>query len=590
MTLDRRCSDMIDRRKSPNMMPDRDIPFLISTDEERNRATFLSANDGTSFIHEKSDQLREEVVQARQKIARLRELAVLSREEQVRIREAVVYDLESKNSLREDIAASVEQKLGGDSNDESEQEELNLTMRLANEKLVITSIKLQIANEEIEKSKLEMTRLAHYDFLTDLPNRAQLYDRIGQAIAMAKRNPTKLAILLLDLDRFKQVNDTLGHSIGDGLLQSVAQRLKSAVRNSDTVSRLGGDEFVLLLSEVGEEEGLAQKLEKIHAIITAPYSVAGHDLHIGATIGISVFPQDGEDSATLIRNADTAMYYAKENGRNNYQFYMHEMGARDAERLDVEVGLHHALNEDEFVLFYQAQFNLENDEVSGVEALIRWQHPRRGLLFPSGFIAIAEDCGVIVPMGRWVLREACRQAKSWLDASLRFNIIAVNISALEFESNDFLENIQSVLQETGLPASFLELELTESSLMKNIDATATTLHILRSMGVSISIDDFGTGYSSLSYLKNFPIDTMKIDQSFVRDITTRDDNILLNAIIGIGKSLRHQVIAEGVENAVQLAFLRENKCTAVQGYYLNVPMPVDEFDEFLKQRRATHVV
>ena len=590
MTQDRRHSDIKDRRTLPELDHDKNAPQASETDKDACIVTFMTTKGDTILRREISTQLSEEPTPVKQEIARLRGNSLSEIKEEIHPGEIGECGQEEKSLLPGGSIVSGEQIVLDENKDQIEQLDQNVKLRLVNEQLVIASIRLQVAHEEVEKSKAEMTRLAHFDFLTDLPNRAQLYDRIGQAIAMAKRHPAKLAILLLDLDRFKVINDTLGHSIGDNLLQSVAQRLKSTVRNTDTVSRLGGDEFVLLLSEVGQDDSLALKLSKIHDIVTAPYRVAGHDLHVGASIGVSIFPDNGDDSATLIRNADTAMYYAKKIGRNKVQFFLPEMGARDAARQDVEIGLHQALKKGEFVLHYQAQFDLENWKISGVEALIRWNHPIKGLISPAGFISIAEECGVIVQMGRWVLREACRQAKSWLEAGLPFNVIAVNISALEFESKEFLQNVQSALRETGLAPNRLELELTETALMKNIDIAAVTLHKLRSMGVSISIDDFGTGYSSLSYLKKFPIDTMKIDQSFVRDISKKDDDILLNAVIGIGKSLRHRVIAEGVENSTQLDFLRENECTAVQGFYMNIPMAAAEFSEFLKESPFTHPI
>jgi diguanylate cyclase (GGDEF)-like protein len=552
--------------------------------------------------HGKLARLREEVVRARKDS--LRENDLVTREDEVHVREDAALGRESKASLREDAAqgreteaslreesaASREQEIHVAGIYSAEQQDHNIKLRRANEQLVIASLQLQIASEEIEKSKVEMAHLAHHDFLTDLPNRMQLYDRIAQAIASAKRHHEKLAVLFLDLDRFKSVNDNLGHAIGDKLLQSVAQRLKSAIRSTDTVSRQGGDEFVLLLSEVNEEEALALKIEKIHQTVTAPYRLAGNDLHIGATIGISIFPQDGEDTETLVRNADAAMYHGKENGRNRYQFFKWEMHVRDVERQEVEASLRQALDRQQFVLFYQAQITLESGAVTGAEALIRWRHPSRGLLLPAWFVPVAEDSGAIVPIGRWVLREACRQAQSWLEAGLAFNVMAVNISAREFENDDFLENVRRALQETGLAPDHLELELTETVLMKSIESTAATLHALRAMGVRISIDDFGTGYSSLSYLKRFPVDTLKIDKSFVHDILTEDDDILVNAVIGIGKSLRHQVIAEGVETAKQLAYLRENDCAAAQGFYLNVPMIAEEFAAFLKQGVPANVL
>lgn len=581
MTLERRCSSIPDRRArhgtdSPQARVAGSKPAApIKAPTPSNEA--LVSNPQNSTL------IREEVMQSREGSSRLREDTVLARENAAQERETTA-------SLREESITSREQEIHDKHIVKAAQQDRNAKLKQANEQLVITSVQLQIATEEIERSKAEMTHLANHDFLTDLPNRMQLHDRIGQAIARAKRYQTKLAVLFLDLDRFKIVNDSLGHAIGDKLLQSVAQRLKGAIRATDTVSRHGGDEFVLLLSEVDDCETLALTIEKIHKIITASYDIAGHDLDIGATIGISMFPEDGEDSGALIRNADAAMYFAKENGRNKYQFFEHEMRARNMARQDIETNLRQALDKHQFVLFYQAQINLESGDITGAEALIRWRQPNGGLLLPAWFMPVAEDCGAIVQIGRWVLREACREAQSWLEADLPFNVIAVNISAREFESDDFLAHVHNVLLETGLTADRLELELTETVLMKNIESTVATLHALRSMGVRISIDDFGTGYSSLSYLKQFPLDTLKIDQSFVRDISISDNDVLVDAVIGIGKGLRLQVVAEGVETAAQLAFLRTSHCATVQGFYLNVPMIAEDFSAFLQRGVPAHIL
>jgi len=567
MNDDRRSSGIHDRRKPSGI--------------NRQQGELASANESTG------SNVDETSIQPHRECALLREDAVLAREEQVHVRENTAHGRETKALQREEWATSREQAIHDDCTSKTAQQDHNVKLRQANEQLVIASVQLQISTEKIENAKAEMTHLAHHDFLTDLPNRMQLYDRIAQAIALANRHHTKLTVLFLDLDRFKVVNDSLGHVIGDKLLQSVALRLKSAIRNSDTVSRLGGDEFVLLLSEVSQMEIFALTIEKIHKIITAPYCIAGHDLHIGATIGISRFPEDGEDAETLIRNADTAMYYAKENGRNQYQFFKQEMHSREAKRHVVESSLYEAIDKRQFVLFYQTQINLESGAITGAETLIRWRHPSRGLLLPAWFLPVAEDCGAIVLIGRWVLREACQQAKSWLDAGLAFNVIGVNVSAREVENDNFLTNVRAVLRETGLAPHYLELELTETTLMKNIESTAGTLHALRSMGVRISIDDFGTGYSSLSYLKRFPVDTIKIDKSFVHDIATGNNDILLNAIIDIGTNLQYKIIAEGLETAKQLVFLRANRCTAVQGFHLNAPMMAGEFATVLKQMSSS---
>jgi diguanylate cyclase len=570
MQTDRRFSGVQDRRQ-PGAMNRRPRGVIdISEQNSANTASAMPAID--------------EALLSREKSALLRENANLAREEQIHVREDAAHGREVQALQREDSVTVREQGVSEAQILCTTEDDFNLQqLRQANEHLVIASVQSQILTEELERSKTAMSHLAHHDFLTDLPNRTQLNDRIGQAIALAKRHHTKLAVLFLDLDRFKLVNDSFGHATGDKLLQAVAQRLKSATRSTDTVSRYGGDEFVLLLSEVSQEATLALNTDKLHKIVTAAYNIAGNDVQIGATIGISVYPQDGDDAEALIRHADDAMYYAKENGRNKYQFFSQEMRAREIERQGFEASLYQALDQRQFELFYQAQIALESGAITGAEALIRWHHPNRGLLLPGWFVPVAEECGAIVPMGRWVLREACRQAKSWQDAGLNLNVMAVNISAREFENDDFLDHVRTVLQETGLAPHHLELELTETVLMKSIEGTAATLHMLRSMGVMVSIDDFGTGYSSLSYLQRFPVDTIKIDQSFVRDIATGDGDIMVNAIIGIGKSLRHQVIAEGVETAEQLAFLHENHCTAVQGFYLNVPMSSDDFATFLQQ-------
>ena len=526
----------------------------------------------------KSDQRRPGSLAPRvsKDIQRQQERTLLTREQEV--------------SSREESATLREQAISDAQALTDTQGDSNLQLREANEHLVIASIESHIMAEKLEKSRAEMSHLANHDFLTDLPNRMQLYDRISQAIASAKRNANKLTILFMDLDRFKDVNDSFGHVVGDQLLQAVAQRLTGAVRDSDTVSRPGGDEFVLLLPDAGHENLLVPMIEKIHAAITAPYTIAGNDLNIGTTIGISIFPEDGEEVETLIRCADAAMYHAKENGRNTYQFFKKEMRGRSTKQQDMEENLLQALALQQFVLFYQAQINLKNGAVTGVEALIRWHHPERGLLLPESFIQDAEDCGAIVAIGLWVLLEACNQAQAWLNAGLTFNMMAVNVSAHQFTNNDFLENVQSVLRQSGLAPHRLELELTETVLLKNIASTTTTLHALRAIGVKIAIDDFGTGYSSLSYLKQFPVDTMKIDRSFVQDISSSEDDILVKAIIGIGNGFRHQIIAEGVETVEQLTILRENDCSTAQGYYLNRPMIAEEFAEFLKTGVAKHLL
>lgn len=428
---------------------------------------------------------------------------------------------------------------------------------------------------------LKMAHLAQHDALTDLPNRSLLTQRLIQAIALAGRHDRQVAVLFLDLDHFKNVNDTLGHAIGDKLLQSVGERLGSCVRMSDTVCRQGGDEFIVLLSEIGGRADAIRCADKIITAVAATHPIDGDEISIGCSIGISVFPENGQDAGVLLKAADTAMYYAKEHGRNRYQCFDREMKARDIEYASVEEDLSAALQRQEFILHYQAQVDLKTGTITGTEALVRWQHPGRGLLQPAQFIPIAEACGQIVPIGQWVLREACRQTKAWLDAGLRPMRIAVNISALEFRNKQFLASLRAILNETGLEPCYLELELTESVLMEDAESTGAVLSALKAMGVQLAIDDFGTGFSSLSYLTRFQIDALKIDQSFVRAITPDPESIILGAVIGMAKSLKHRVIAEGVETPGQLESLQDLHCGEGQGYLFQRPGDADAFADLL---------
>jgi predicted signal transduction protein with EAL and GGDEF domain len=352
------------------------------------------------------------------------------------------------------------------------------------------------------------------------------------------------------------------------------------------VSRQGGDEFVVLLAEIEHAEDAARSAEKMVLALAAPHNVAGKELHITGSIGISIYPDDGQDAETLIKCADTAMYHAKNKGRNNYQFFTDDMNVRAVERQFLEANLRRALEQREFVLHYQPKIDIETEAITGVEALIRWRHPERGLIPPALFVPVAEDCGLIVPIGRWVLHEACRQAQAWIDAGLPPLPIAVNISATEFQGKDFLDGVRATLAQTRLNPRYLELELTESVLMQDAGTTAASLIALKALGVRLAIDDFGTGYSSLSYLRQFPIDTLKIDQSFVREITagSRDDTIV-GAIISMGKSLKQKVIAEGVETVEQLAFLRRKHCGEGQGYHFSRPVSADDFATLLRTRK-----
>ena len=442
---------------------------------------------------------------------------------------------------------------------------------------------LHDASVEQAATLTKIKHLAQHDFLTGLPNRLLLNDRLSHAITLAARHGTKLAVLFLDLDNFKHVNDSLGHCVGDKLLESVAQRLRHCTRTSDTVSRQGGDEFIIVTAPEKHAEGVALAAEKILSEIALPHCVAGHQLHVSTSIGISVYPQDGLDADTLVKNADTAMYHAKKRGRDNYQFFNREMNLRAVERQVIEMQLRHALERGEFELFYQPKVKLNSGVICGAEALLRWHHPQRGLILPDHFVPIAEDCGLIGAIGHWVLREACSQARLWSERGLQPGSIAVNVSASEFRTPGFLDGVRSTLDATGFNAHQLELELTESVLMSNAEASDATLRSLKEIGVKLVVDDFGTGYSSLSYLKQFPIDVLKIDQSFMRNVEAASDNgIIVTAVIGMGRNLRLRVVAEGVETRAQWRFLKTLHCDEGQGFFFSLPVKAEQFARLLE--------
>jgi len=430
---------------------------------------------------------------------------------------------------------------------------------------------------------LRMSYLAQHDSLTKLPNRMLLSDRLTQALRFAERYHQRLAVLFVDLDHFKNINDSLGHAIGDRLLQSVAQRLLGCVRSSDTVSRQGGDEFVILLPEVAHAQGASLSADKILQALNLPHHIDKHDLYVTGSIGIASYPEDGTDAEALMKAADIAMYHAKANGRNSYEFFAPEMNVKVVERQLVESGLRHAIERQELEMFYQPIMDLASGEITGAEALVRWRHPLRGLLEPAQFIGIAEETGLIVPIGRWALRQACLQAKIWQAAGLPQLRMAFNVSAAELRAKEFVEGVRAALEDTGLPPQLLELELTESFLLQDLKSTAAVLMAVRELGVGLALDDFGTGYSSLTYLKRFPIDCIKIDKSFVRNLMTdADDASIVGAIISMGRSLKVRVVAEGVETRNQLAFLQSASCPEAQGYYFSRPMAARELTQRLR--------
>jgi diguanylate cyclase (GGDEF)-like protein len=440
------------------------------------------------------------------------------------------------------------------------------------------------ANQGLEAEIVErrlsdqrVTHMAHHDALTALPNRTLLTDRVEQAIARAGRSGNKVALLFLDLDRFKNVNDSLGHGVGDQLLQAVATRLTTCLRTEDTAARLGGDEFIISLPEVVDGAEPARVAARILAELARPFDVAGHQLPAEVSIGISVYPDDGANAQTLLRNADTAMYHAKESGRGNFQFFSQQMNERVSRRLSTETSMRRALDRGEFALHYQPLIHLVSGGIAGAEALLRWPQPDQRVVSPADFIPVAEDTGLIVPLGEWVLREACTQAKAWQarQPGLR---IAVNLSPRQFRQKHLVATIEKILHDTGLEPQLLELELTEGMLMHHADDTVRTLAQLHEMGVQLAIDDFGTGYSSLSYLKRFPIHTLKVDRSFVKDlIDDPDDAAIVTAIIAMARGLDLRVVAEGVETEGQASFLKSLACDLAQGFHFGRPVPASEF-------------
>ena len=440
---------------------------------------------------------------------------------------------------------------------------------------------------EYLKKEEKLNYLAYHDVLTGLPGRTLFHDRLVQAVTNAHRHGDKLGVLFIDLDHFKNINDSLGHYVGDMLLKQVAALFTACMREDDTVARLGGDEFVVILASMASEDEAWMVSQKILKLMTEPFTIEAHELFVTCSIGIALYPKDGDDAKTLLQSADGALYLAKNKGRNNAQFCTAEMNAKALERLTLESELRQAINRQEFLLHYQPRVDMVSGEITGMEALVRWQHPVQGLLYPTKFIPVAEESGLIVPLGEWVLRTACEQNKAWQLAGLKPVSIAVNLSARQFKQQDLVELVSNILQETELDPSYLELELTESMVMQNVEAAIATLTQFKVIGVKLSIDDFGIGYSSLNYLKHFPIGFLKIDQSFVRDITTnRDDAIIAKIIISMAHDLGLRVIAEGVETEEQKSFLCSHRCDEMQGYFFSMPLPAEEFEILLKERRC----
>ncbi|MGU3348111.1 putative bifunctional diguanylate cyclase/phosphodiesterase [Pseudomonas monsensis] len=429
---------------------------------------------------------------------------------------------------------------------------------------------------------LKVSHLLQYDSLTGLPNSTLLGDRLSQALAVSRRHDKQLVVMFLGLDRFKRINNALGHPAGDEMLKRVGQQLLLCVRESDSVFRYGSDEFVVILSDINHPQQTHAVAEKVLAAVRVPQMIAGHDVSVTASLGISVYPEDGPDTIELIKKAETAMRNVKETGPNDIGFFIEAMNLRAREQHSIESGIRRALQQQEFVLHYQPKVDLRSARVVGAEALVRWQKPGHGWVYPADFIPVAEDSGLIVPLSKWVLAEACRQTRAWQVAGLPPIRVSVNTSPIDFRQRDFVEGVEQVLAQTGLGPEWLELEITEGVLMQNVDATMTALARLKALGTRLAIDDFGTGYSSLSYLRRFPIDVLKIDQSFIRGLSdNHNDAALVSAIISLGKTLGLNVIAEGIETAGQLAFLKAHHCEEGQGYFFSKALPADAFARLL---------
>lgn len=454
--------------------------------------------------------------------------------------------------------------------------------------IALKVIGLERTIEERVQELLKVSHLLQYDALTELPNSTLLGDRLTQAIALGRRHDTQLAVVFIGLDRFKRINNALGYPVGDEVLQQVSQSLVEAVRESDSVFRYGSDEFVILLQDVQHPQQSQHVAQKILNAVSATRHVAGHDLSITASLGISIYPNDSGTAVELIKHAETDMHTSKERGSDRFSFYTDDMNHRAQHRQNLESAIRQALEREEFVLHYQPKLDLKSGRIVGAEALIRWFQPRSGWVSPADFIPVAEDSGLIVRLTQWVLRQACEQAQAWRAMGLAPLCISVNISAIDFRQRDFVDNLATLLKQTGLPPTQLELEITESVLMQNVDETVDILNRIKAMGVRLALDDFGTGYSSLSYLRRFPIDVLKIDQSFVHGLKVNSqDEQLISAIIGMGKSLDLNIIAEGVETVEQLKFLQTQLCEEGQGYLFSKAVPSKDFARLLQAGSAT---
>jgi diguanylate cyclase (GGDEF)-like protein len=540
------------------------------------RESAADSRESTAYHREKTASLREQMIHGVDTGRMSRTDTVKRRETAADSREDTVHRRESTATLREQASRTI--NAGQIASDHH-----LITMRRANAQLVVSAIEAHKQTEQTETAKIKLHHLAHHDALTGLPNRTLLQDRLNQAIETARRQGRRFAVLFLDLDRFKHINDSLGHAIGDQLLQSVSQRLRDCIRHSDTISRHGGDEFVVLLAHITQAEDAALIAQNMLKALTVPHRIDQNEVHVSVSIGISVYPDDGQDAEALLKSADSAMYYAKENGRNNYKFFGQEMNVRAVQRHSLEACLRLGLERQEFLLHYQPRINLQRKQIVGAEALVRWNHPEWGLVPSSQFVPIAEDSGLILQIGRWVLRETCRQARVWQEAGLHPIVVSVNISAIELNASDFLESVRATLEETKLEPKYLEMEFTEQVIIGNADSTDSVLEALAKLGIKLTIDDFGIGYSGLNFLRRSSIHALKIDQSFVkRMVTSPDDAAIVSTVISMGKNLNLRIIAAGVETAEQYASLVAHQCDEGQGYFFGRPMEAEAFAAMLQ--------
>jgi diguanylate cyclase len=473
--------------------------------------------------------------------------------------------------------------------DTSREEKLTTLLQQHSDERFIRSYDTIRAVTEKKWAEEKIHYMAYHDTLTDLPNRTLFQEKLKQAFEHSQEDGTMLAVIFLDLDRIKIINDTLGHHIGDELLKHIARRLKRFVRDEDTVARFGGDEFIILLNQIRHVDEATVFAKAIPQLFQEPFMYGEHELYITASIGISIYPNDGDDTDTLIANADVAMYRAKEKGGNTFQLYHPDMNLRSMERLNLEIQLRKALEREEIEVHYQPLVDLHHGRIFGMEALMRWKHPKLGTISPGEFIPLAEETGLIVPIGNWVLLESCRMNKIWNDRGYGPLCVSVNISVHQFQQPNFVHVVRDTLQVTGLDPSLLCLEITENVAMKNVSYMIDTMSRLKRLGISISIDDFGTGYSSLSYLKRFRVHTLKIDQSFIRDLTNDEDNeAIVTALIAMSHKLKMKSLAEGVESVEQLEFLRQHGCDEIQGFVFSKPLPESEFEEFIKGNKTLY--